>query len=1244
MNQSKQEYRNFYFLICFLAGIIVRYCNYRQICLMQNSNNLVLMKKDLIKISIVFFAVIASCYSPVFAQDNISYSVFLAGNTAPDKDAKSNDFITEITNIPQPHAFVYLGNYSNYIIDDDEMEFSFYPQIENENTPLLFANGINEWHNGKKQTKRVRKAVRKYFPDNEVFTNDWGCPGPTEVELNDQLTVILIDTYWWLTALDTRYAKCGMEEDEDVFIWLQDALRRNKNKTVIVAGFHPIESAGPHGGRFSTASSILGFPYAIYKNTLGGKNDLVHPDYRNLRQQMHAVFHEFPNVIYASALENSLQYIKTDNIHQIISGSLVKQSYVNTKKADFASSSAGISRVDIHENGDVTLNFFTVENGTQTPVFSRLLYSLTTETEEDLTAKRQELFKDSTHTTYASLQYQATKSYEKWMGTNYRQVWETPVEARVFDISKEKGGLTVLKRGGGQQTKSLRMETDEGHQYVLRSLEKFAEGALPNEMKPTFAKDIVQDQISASNPYSAMPAAVLAEHAGVFHTNPEVVYVPQDPLLKQYKEDMQSGLFLFEERPANDRSDLKSFGYSEDIVGTDDVLEKIIESEDHQVDQQAVLRARLLDIFINDWDRHDDQWRWASFEEGSKTIYKPIPRDRDQTFFVNQGILPGIASLPFILPKLQNFQPRTKNVVGLGFNARYFDRTFLNQMEWEDWQKANTELMNRMTPEAINEAMATFPKEVQPMVADSTAKILLERKKYMEEMARELYLYLAKRINIPGTDRKDLFEIERKNDNETEITVHHIKKNDSKGKLIYQRTIKTDETREVVCYGLDDEDRFEISGEVKKGPIIRIVGGQDKDVVVNNSKVSGIKTKTLVYDLLKSTEIEGSGKTSAKLTNNKIIHEYDRKYFKRDVGMPLASGGYNSDDGIYLGYGRSWYKQRFRRDTKTSLLGEYSFENSSFNINAQYESLSTNNGLDAIFGVDASTENYTTNFFGFGNNSTYKNSGYDNDYYKVKQRRMVAHLAIQKRFGESVWARYDEDKENKDHPINEHKVGLSLEYKVNDTKEEENKFITDFDENGLSPANLAQIHYAVLGGYYGYQNLNKDFRPTRGFVVDASVNHYLNLQGEEPDFTKISGSAATLLSFTKYPRTVFAFRIGGEKIFGDYFFHDAAILDGKTNLRGYRKTRFYGDASAYFNSELRFKVIDFKNYLLTGELGVLLFDDIGRVWMDGEESSKWHNGYGGGIWLSPFKMAIVTATLNKSHEETLVQFNFSFLF
>lgn len=1195
----------------------------------------------LLLLSIIFFCAVSGTY----AQSPVKSSLFLAGNTASASSKANNQFLTELTKLNHPYSFVSLGNFSSFTEDEKQFEFSFYPgKIQENTTPLLFTMGPNEWKTGKKHTKKVIKALHDKFPNNEVYTTDWGCPGPTEIEINDQLSVILIDTYWWLTTLDTRFGKCGIEKDKDVFVWLQDALRRNTNKTVVVAGYHPIVSYGRHGGNLPLAVNILGFPYAAYKNTIGGKSDLVHPEYKNLRLQLHTILNQFPNVIYASALENSMQYIKQNNIHQIISGSLKKQAFVNTSKPDFATSDAGISRLDIHENGDVVLNFFTVKQGTKTPVFSKKLFTQKIVTKQDILAKREKLFKDPVHTTHASKQYLATKKYKKWMGTNYRKIWATPVEARVFDITKEKGGLSILKRGGGQQTKSIRMKTSDGKQYVLRSLEKYAEGAMPEAMKLTFAKDIVQDQISASNPYSALPAAVLAEYAGVLHTNPEIVYVPQDPLFEEYKEDMQSGLFLYEERPAKNRNDVKSFGYSKDIVNTEEVITNTIASEDYQIDQQAVLRARLLDIFINDWDRHDDQWRWASFKKDGLTIYRPIPRDRDQTFFVNQGILPGIAAMPFAMPKIQNFQPRTKYVIGLGFNARYFDRSFLTQMEWGNWENTTNDLMQRMTPEVINEAMATFPKEVKPLVADSTAKILLERKKYMTEMARELYLYLSKRVNITGTDRKDLFEISRLNDNETEVLVHHIKKDGSKGKQIFKRTFQTSETKEIVCYGLDEEDSFEIVGKVKKGPIVRIIGGQDKDVVVDHSEVNGLKRMNMVYDLKKSTVIEGGKETKTVLSQNKIIHEYNRKYFMRDVGMPLAKGGYNADDGVYLGYGRSWYFQKFRRDVRASVIGDYAFKNSAFNIKMGYESLSTNNGLDYTFAFDISGPNHTTNYFGLGNETKNEFEKYDYKYFKTKQQRLVAEFVLQKRFGKSVWARYNDDDLHKDHPINEHQLGVHLKWKLNDSQSLENKFITNFEENDLTPENLGQKQYAIAGISYQYQKLNKIFRPTRGFTINASANQYLNLTGNEPDFTKISGSASSLISFNKYPRTVFAFRAGGEKVFGDYYFHDAAILNGKTNLRGFRETRFYGDESVYLNSEARIKLYDFKNYMLTGEIGLLLFSDLGRVWLDSEDSNIWHKGYGGGIWLSPFKMAIITATVNQSKEDTLIQFNFSYLF
>jgi len=71
------------------------------------------------------------------------------------------------------------------------------------------------------------------------------------------------------------------------------------------------------------------------------------------------------------------------------------------------------------------------------------------------------------------------------LGENYRAAWRTKIEVPVFDIGTEKGGLKILKRGGGQQTRSLRLEAKDGKQYVLRSVEKYAEKAIPEALKRT---------------------------------------------------------------------------------------------------------------------------------------------------------------------------------------------------------------------------------------------------------------------------------------------------------------------------------------------------------------------------------------------------------------------------------------------------------------------------------------------------------------------------------------------------------------------------------------------------------------------------------------------------------------------------------------------------------------------------------------------------------------------------------------
>ena len=105
----------------------------------------------------------------------------------------------------------------------------------------------------------------------------------------------------------------------------------------------------------------------------------------------------------------------------------------------------------------------------------------------------------------------------------------------------------------------------------------------------------------------------------------------------------------------------------------------------------------------------------------------------------------------------------------------------------------------------------------------------------------------------------------------------------------------------------------------------------------------------------------------------------------------------------------------------------------------------------------------------------------------------------------------------------------------------------------------------------------------------------------------------------------------------EYF--QALNLGANNFLRGFRKNRFSGSSLAYGSLELRLRLFRSKWYVLPGDFGIVGFNDVGRVWLNGDESKRWHYTYGGGIYYVPFNMVIVSGTMGFSKEENL--FNFS---
>jgi hypothetical protein len=92
--------------------------------------------------------------------------------------------------------------------------------------------------------------------------------------------------------------------------------------------------------------------------------------------------------------------------------------------------------------------------------------------------------------------------------------------------------------------------------------------------------------------------------------------------------------------------------------------------------------------------------------------------------------------------------------------------------------------------------------------------------------------------------------------------------------------------------------------------------------------------------------------------------------------------------------------------------------------------------------------------------------------------------------------------------------------------------------------------------------------------------------------------------------------VGGRKLWGDYPWFDAAHVGGVNN-RGYRSRRFSGDSSLFGGVSLTGWLGDVGLRVIALRVGLVGFGDVGRVWVDGEDSRTWHSSFGGGLLAQP---------------------------
>jgi outer membrane protein assembly factor BamA len=139
--------------------------------------------------------------------------------------------------------------------------------------------------------------------------------------------------------------------------------------------------------------------------------------------------------------------------------------------------------------------------------------------------------------------------------------------------------------------------------------------------------------------------------------------------------------------------------------------------------------------------------------------------------------------------------------------------------------------------------------------------------------------------------------------------------------------------------------------------------------------------------------------------------------------------------------------------------------------------------------------------------------------------------------------------------------------------------------------------------------------PTKGALIAVEGNFYPRAWSVEDTFGEVHGIAAVYATAPIPLRPTLALRAGGKQVWGRYPFHEAAYVGGSSTVRGLRRQRYAGDAGVFGNAELRLALLHGRSGLAP-LFGVFGLADVGRVYLKGETSDRWHTGFGGGLWLS----------------------------
>ncbi|MFN6945185.1 MAG: BamA/TamA family outer membrane protein [Cytophagaceae bacterium] len=820
-----------------------------------------------------------------------------------------------------------------------------------------------------------------------------------------------------------------------------------------------------------------------------------------------------------------------------------------------------------------------------------------------------------------SLGYRSGGVKNVFLGCDYRSVWELPIKMPVFDLEENVGELVEKQRDYTRYSVAINLKNTEGKSFVLKSIDKSYSEYFPSRMGRTLISFLIEDQTSSAHPYAPLTIPTMAEKIGILHFRPELFFVPVDTGFGTYMGAIAGKPSFFESRSVEDLSGAV-VKRSDTLVDTDFFLKALSESSDNSYDVQAYARARLFDMFIGDWRRHELQWLWLLRSDGERTTFYPVSVNHEHAYFNFDGVVPfiirrsGVGNFP-------RFNEKLRNIRGLNKSAASLDRQLLWPLSRGEWRAIAGDVQRLLTDSLIENAIRQMPDLAFNNSGGEIIQKLKNRRDELIKVAEKYQQFLSNVANIVGSDSDDVFTVTGTDNDGVYVSVSRFRAGEDREYM--GRHFSAGETKEIRLFGTGGNDVFKIDKSVGKKIRIRIIGGEGIDTIQDNGS-KRIQRRLFVYDPGDDTIYDLKGRFHKRSVGEVIdsLGAFDRmEYNPNRFGIQLFPE-FNRDDGLFIGLSlvrKTYSFMNYPYSTRQRIGGNFATATNAFNIKYVGDFKNVIGPWSLNLDAGFIGPQFAFNYFGMGNETRKEE---DINFYRIRAREYLASAWLYRNLSKRIHA------------------GFGPMYQYMEIEPTEGRFVSR-EEAEVSTEVFDPNQFIAARAFVRYSSIDNIVYPSKGVMISFEAAGFNALTGNE-QFINLKGSIAYYLKLPLPVETVFASRVGGGHNIGEFLFFQANNLGGTTNLRGYRRQRFYGRTSFYHNNEVRVKLANINMYLFPLDIGGILFMDYGRVWADGEKSVQWHTGYGPGLYAGVFHRWVFSATYGFSEDRNYINVNVGFLF